>query len=52
MNIETRNLTIDDYNDLSDSMRQAYDTMAGAIWSKKSISRLLTLFPEASNALP
>jgi len=46
MNIETRKLTLDDYQDLKASMEQAYDTMGGSIWSKESIARLLNLFPE------
>lgn len=46
MNIETRKLTLADYNDLKESMTQAYDTLGGQIWSKSSIERLLKLFPE------
>lgn len=46
MNIETRKLTLDDYQDLKASMEQAYDTMGGSIWSKESIARLLNLFPD------
>ncbi|EDM38173.1 Nitrilase/cyanide hydratase and apolipoprotein N-acyltransferase [Pedobacter sp. BAL39] len=46
MNIETRRLTLSDYNDLKESMLQAYDTLGGQIWSKSSIERLLKLFPE------
>lgn len=46
MNIETRKLTLADYNDLKESMSQAYDTLGGQIWSKNSIERLLKLFPE------
>lgn len=46
MNIELRKLTIEDYNDLKESMLQAYDTMGGQIWSKISIEKLLKLFPE------
>nr|WP_121273107.1 bifunctional GNAT family N-acetyltransferase/carbon-nitrogen hydrolase family protein [Pedobacter schmidteae] len=45
MNIETRKLTLSDYNDLRESMQQAYHTL-GQIWSKNSIERLLKLFPE------
>lgn len=45
MNIETRKLTLSDYNDLRESMQQAYETL-GQIWSKNSIERLLKLFPE------
>ncbi|AOM80393.1 bifunctional GNAT family N-acetyltransferase/carbon-nitrogen hydrolase family protein [Pedobacter steynii] len=46
MNIETRKLTLADYNDLKESMQQAYDTLGGQIWSRSSIERLLKLFPE------
>ncbi|MBB2148513.1 carbon-nitrogen hydrolase family protein [Pedobacter gandavensis] len=46
MNIELRKLTLADYNDLKESMSQAYDTLGGQIWSKSSIERLLKLFPE------
>ena len=46
MNIELRKLTIEDYDDLKESMAQAYNTLGGEIWSKQTISRLLKLFPE------
>ena len=46
MNIETRKLTLDDYQNLSESMLQAYDTMGGQVWSKRSIEKLLKIFPE------
>jgi predicted amidohydrolase len=46
MNIETRKLTLEDYDDLKESMLQAYDTLGGQIWSKGTIQRLLKLFPE------
>lgn len=46
MNIEIRKLTLEDYDDLKESMEQAYDTLGGQIWSKKTIARLLKLFPE------
>ncbi|WP_316815027.1 bifunctional GNAT family N-acetyltransferase/carbon-nitrogen hydrolase family protein [Pedobacter nyackensis] len=45
MNVETRKLTLSDYNDLRESMQQAYETL-GQVWSKNSIERLLKLFPE------
>ena len=34
MNIEIRKLTIADYNDLRESMVQAYDASGNGIWSK------------------
>ena len=46
MNIETRKLTLEDYDDLKESMEQAYDTLGGQIWSKQTIAKLLKLFPE------
>ncbi|WP_207429381.1 carbon-nitrogen hydrolase family protein [Pedobacter sp. SYSU D00535] len=46
MNIETRKLTLEDYDDLKESMLQAYDTLGGQIWSKATIAKLLSLFPE------
>ena len=46
MNIETRKLTLEDYEDLKESMLQAYDTLGGQIWSKSTIAKLLKLFPE------
>ncbi|ETZ21469.1 bifunctional GNAT family N-acetyltransferase/carbon-nitrogen hydrolase family protein [Pedobacter sp. V48] len=46
MNIEIRKLTLEDYNDLKESMEQAYDTLGGQIWSKQTIAKLLKLFPE------
>jgi predicted amidohydrolase/GNAT superfamily N-acetyltransferase len=46
MNIELRKLTLEDYDDLRDSMTQAYNTLGGEIWGKKTIARLLKLFPE------
>jgi hypothetical protein len=48
MNIETRKLTLADYDDLKESMEQAYDTMGGQIWSKQSIAKLLNIFPEGA----
>ncbi|MCD0487958.1 bifunctional GNAT family N-acetyltransferase/carbon-nitrogen hydrolase family protein [Pedobacter sp. MC2016-14] len=46
MKIETRKLTLEDYSDLKESMEQAYDTLGGSIWSRQTIAKLLTLFPE------
>ncbi len=46
MNIETRKLTLGDYENLSSSMLKAYDTMGGQVWSKSSIEKLLKIFPE------
>ena len=45
MNIEIRKLTIEDYNDLRESMVQAYDTSGNGIWSKANIQNLLKSEP-------
>ena len=46
MNIELRKLTIADYNDLRESMHQAYLDTGNGIWSKAKIQNLLNIFPE------
>ncbi|GAB1463667.1 GNAT family N-acetyltransferase [Pedobacter sp.] len=46
MNIELRKLTIEDYNDLRESMQQAYLDSGNGIWSKAKINDLLKIFPE------
>ena len=46
MNIELRKLTIEDYNDLRESMQQAYLDSGNGVWSKAKISDLLRIFPE------
>lgn len=46
MNIELRNLTLEDYSGLNDAMRQAYDAIGNNYWDKRSIAKLLKLFPE------
>lgn len=45
MNIQVRNLTLEDYHDLTQSTIEAYDNTLG-IWSKEEIADLLTKFPE------
>lgn len=44
--IEVRNLTEEDYQGLAKAMKEAYPSMPESIWSDKSISRLIELFPE------
>jgi predicted amidohydrolase/GNAT superfamily N-acetyltransferase len=46
MNIEVRQLTINDYNDLRKSMIEAYHGSAGGIWTKANIAELIKIFPE------
>ncbi len=44
--IELRNLEINDYLDLKESMKEAYAGIGGVYWGEKDIEKLLTLFPE------
>lgn len=44
--IKLRNLTIEDYPDLKASMIEAYAGIGGEYWQKKTISKLLKIFPE------
>lgn len=44
--IKLRNLTIEDYPDLKESMQEAYAGMGGEYWQKRSIGKLLRIFPE------
>ncbi|MGE6219259.1 GNAT family N-acetyltransferase [Nubsella zeaxanthinifaciens] len=46
MNIELRKLGIEDYQDLRESMQQAYLDSGNGVWSKAKISDLLRIFPE------
>ncbi len=46
MNIELRKLTIEDYNDLKESMQQAYLDSGNGVWSRAKINDLLKIFPE------
>lgn len=46
MNIEVRQLNINDYHDLKNSMIEAYHGSAGGIWTKTNISDLISIFPE------
>ena len=46
MQIETRPLTIEDYEGLKETMKKAYPAMSENIWSKKSIQKLLKIFPD------
>lgn len=44
--IELRNLQIEDYLDLKDSMQAAYSDWAGSYWKEHHIRKLLAVFPE------
>ncbi len=46
MNIVTRKLNLKDYEDLKVAMEEAYQGMAGGVWSKAHIKDLLKIFPE------
>ncbi len=46
MNITLRTLSMDDYNDLRESMSHAYSESGNALWSKAKIQNLITIFPE------
>lgn len=44
--IELRNLKMDDYDDLLESMEKSYARLEEPAWTKKDISKLLKIFPE------
>ncbi len=44
--VEVRNLSLNDYFGLSDSMVEAYRNWHGSVWTKNHIEKLLELFPE------
>ncbi|MBL7762272.1 MAG: carbon-nitrogen hydrolase family protein [Chitinophagaceae bacterium] len=44
--IEIRNLTIEDYKQLIETMRAAYKNWQGNLWSTNAIETLITKFPE------
>lgn len=44
--IEVRNLTIEDFIELKESMNAAYPKMGGMDWDQNSLSRLIHKFPE------
>jgi predicted amidohydrolase/GNAT superfamily N-acetyltransferase len=44
--IEIRNLKVDDYLGLRDSMAEAYRNWHGSVWTEGHIKRLLEIFPE------
>lgn len=46
MQIEARNLSVEDYDGLVETMKRAYPTMADYIWPKKSIEKLTKIFPK------
>ncbi|HCA06374.1 MULTISPECIES: carbon-nitrogen hydrolase family protein [Chryseobacterium] len=46
MQIETRALSLQDYDELVITMKRAYPQMSESIWSKKSIEKLTRIFPK------
>ncbi|MBC7695315.1 MAG: bifunctional GNAT family N-acetyltransferase/carbon-nitrogen hydrolase family protein [Burkholderiales bacterium] len=44
--IEVRNLVLEDYMGLCDSMTEAYKNWHGLVWTKEQIKSLLEIFPE------
>ena len=44
--VELRNLKIEDYKELKNSMVEAYVGMEGSYWNESDISKLLNIFPE------
>lgn len=51
VSIEVRQLTIEDYKQLKESMMKAYASMGGQYWKEESLQKLLTLFPEGQIAV-
>ncbi len=50
-NVEVRNLTIEDYEELKSSMIEAYKTWPGSYWHQEDIAKLLEIFPEGQVAV-
>ena len=44
--IDVRNLTIEDFNTLKDSMVEAYASMGGQYWQEAALKRLIEKFPQ------
>lgn len=44
--IEVRNLTIDDYMGMRDTMQESYNSWHDSVWSKEDVEKLLNIFPE------
>lgn len=44
--IEVRNLTIDDYMDMRDTMQESYNAWHDSVWAKEDVQKLLNIFPE------
>ncbi|WBV61304.1 carbon-nitrogen hydrolase family protein [Chryseobacterium camelliae] len=46
MQIETRTLKLEDYDELVEIMKLAYPKMSEYVWAKKSIAKLTKIFPQ------
>lgn len=44
--IEVRNLTVEDYQTLKESMLQAYASMGGQYWKEEALKKLISKFPD------
>lgn len=44
--IEVRNLTIDDYMGMRDTMQESYNSWHDSVWSKEDVQKILNIFPE------
>lgn len=51
MNVEIRNLTLDDYDNLKNSMIEAYKNWPGSYWKQEDIIKLLQVFPDGQIAV-
>ncbi|MFZ6664888.1 GNAT family N-acetyltransferase [Peijinzhouia sedimentorum] len=46
LNIELRNLQLDDYLDLKETMKEAYPSMQEQYWRESQLEKLMDVFPE------
>ena len=44
--IDVRSLTIEDYQELKESMMQAYASLGGQYWKEEAIQKLIQKFPD------
>lgn len=49
--VELRTLSLDDYQDLSESMLAAYEKWPSALWKKEQVTKLLDIFPGGQLAI-
>lgn len=46
LNIKVRNLKLNDFTDVKESMKAAYSRMGGPLWNRNQFNNLLKLFPD------